>query len=342
MLRPGRALIVLYVCLYAALVLLGPAQAKTWDEAIRDVETLAETYERQAKRLLDEIEPRAGSPISYAFGNSAAFIDTDEHLCAILGRRLGRVEYIRHLEPPQPALSSDFELMARTAASLNNWVRSARRFSDMSQAERAQYWNLQCVGQHGIAATLADGRSRGEVFYSVNGTYLIVYGDVVTGYAERLRAALDANPGTTFIGLGSAGGNVTEAIKAGIEIRERGLKTQIWGPCLSACPLVFLGGVERFSLRGYPPLGFHTPYVLAEGAGDGAGRPIPVPLDSPIYTLLAGYIAAMGADPAWVIAQMQSAGAYDMVMFGATRAEREALCRARVVTFTQGGGAITC
>ena len=53
------------------------------------------------------------------------------------------------------------------------------------------------------------------------------------------------NPEVKIVGLGSPGGAVVEAIRAGYLIRARGLETTQIADCFSACPIVFLGGSRR-------------------------------------------------------------------------------------------------
>ncbi len=322
-----------------ALMLLptdAPLMAKSWSEAISDVQDLAAEYELRAKEateLEDEyFSENGGSVIVYQFGNSSEQIDRDEHLCAILGRRLGKVEYIRHLEAPQPPFTSDARTLATAAASLQNWVRMAEYFTGMSPSERAHYWNLECVGNHEIPRDLFDGRGGGEVFMSVSRNYLWIYGDVTDGFADKVAEALDANPQVDTVGIGSGGGSVLEAILAGLDIRRRQIITQLTGPCYSACPLVFLGGVKRNVFRPYPPLGFHQAY----------GPSGTVPFDHELYKSVADYVAAMGANPDWVLLQMYASPPMEMNIQGDSAAERDVLCAQGLVSWFQGLGSTVC
>lgn len=296
--------------------------AKTWAEAINDVGVLQSQYEAAADALMPADDYQR-SAIAYEFGNSAEFIDSEKHLCAILGRRMGRPEAIVHLEPPLPPLTSDGLTLATTAASLYNWLRMANRFNDMTQPEWVVRWNFECVGQHGIPVSTVEGETT-KFFYAVNGTYLWVYGAIVDGYADELAAALDANPEVQTVGIASAGGNVWEAMAAGLDIRSRGLGTQLSSDCYSACPSVFMGGVQRAVFRPHPEIGFHQVYT---------GEGVPIPFESDTYLRLWAYFNAMGAVANAVVAAMWSASPFEMEI-----PSLETLCSAGVVTFVQGRG----
>ncbi len=53
--------------------------------------------------------------------------------------------------------------------------------------------------------------------------------------------------------LGSGGGYIDEAMKAGAYIRRKGLDTTLYNNCDSACPLVVMAGVERLNWSPYTP-----------------------------------------------------------------------------------------
>lgn len=290
------------------------SDAKSWQDAIDDVSALAEQYKEAA-------ELASGEPITYFLGTAHGTLDVNMHLCAILGRRLGFVEYIGHLEPPQPPLSSDANTLANNYASLSNWTYAAQRFASISQHERAKHWNLECVDKMGIPANLwVDVPS--EVFSHADGTYLWVYGDIVPGFYDRLREALRQNPQVETIGIGSGGGSVIDAIRAGELVRRLGISTQLSGECLSACPIFFLGGVDRAVFRPYPRLGFHKISINGDA----------VPTDAPIYGLVWNYVREMGADPNFFVAAMQNWEPHEMGYL----TEKQA-CLSGVVTWYQLG-----
>lgn len=287
--------------------------AKSWQEAIDDVYALAEIYKVAA-------EAASGETISHFLGTIHGTTDVKMHQCAILGRRMGFVEHIGHLEPPQPPLESDPQILANNYASLMNWTHAAEWFAGVSQHERAKHWNLECVGKRGISSGLWVDVPP-EVFYRADGTYLWIYGDVVEGFSDRIRNALSKHPEVQTVGIGSGGGSVMEAIEAGYLVRQLGLSTQLSGECVSACPIFFLGGVRRSVMRPYPRLGFHK--VSIEGFA--------VPENHPIYGVIWNYVRQMGANPEFFLAAMQNREPNDMGYITPDQA-----CLSGVVTWYQG------
>ena len=130
-----------------------------------------------------------------------------------------------------------------------------------------------------------------------DGQVLQILGDIEQGFAARLRTLIEDNPKVTTVALGSGGGYVNEAIEAGRYIRARGLKTTLWNNCFSACPLVFIGGVERLVWSPYPQLGFHKFYTPS-GA---------IPPTSSVYREVAVYVSQMGVSSRFVLQKIFSA-----------------------------------
>jgi hypothetical protein len=304
------------VCLtsFLACLVAGVARADSWDEAITAVEKSAAEYFTYAVEV---------GGTSWA-GTMYNGYKSQEHECAILGRMLDHVEAIKHLEefdyPPMDARSDPHDLLV-FSISLENWVAAARWAKDATLDQRINRWNLDCVGQFGIASTLFMESAKPEAEFEVKGAQLHVYGDIDVGFADRFEQVLNANTSISEVTLGSGGGSVRDALIAGLLIRNRGLDTTIYGNCYSACPLVFLGGDHRVLWAAPHRLGFHQIYT---------GEGVPTPLDDQIYKLVAQYIARMGGDPSAVLAWMYSAGPSEMF-----EPEPEDLCAANVATFVQ-------
>lgn len=331
-----KKFILAVVTVFCILPSLGMAEdADSWTKAIANVEKLLEKYLRKSDELLRASDPgyseRDFTPLGYA-GNQYPLWYYQEHQCAILGRMLGKAEYIGHLEPPLPPLTSSLDEVWGAAMSLDTWIYTAKRLVKLPRGERAQVWNLECVGEHGIPDEVWDERGQDIVFMEADGVYMRVYGDVVDGFYEQLVDALNANPQVTIVGLGSAGGSVRDAVFAGIEIRKRGLRTQLIGPCYSACPLVFIGGERRTVMRPFPSFGFHQMYTDSG----------PLPLDDEFYGLVAAYAERMGIDALWLISQMYKSPPEDMNILGDQETERDELCRRGIVTGYQGPGSSVC
>jgi hypothetical protein len=115
----------------------------------------------------------------------------------------------------------------------------------MSPRDRIELWNLDCVGQHEIGRRHAIASIAPKATFRRHADSIVVLGDIDAGFYERFRAILASSNGVTTISLGSGGGSVRDAIMTGLLIRKAGLRTTLFADCYSACPLIFLGGVNR-------------------------------------------------------------------------------------------------
>ena len=295
------------------------SEAKSWQETIDDVDALAERYK-------DAAELASGESISYFIGTVHWFLDFDKHQCAILGRHLGFTKQIQDLEPPLPPMNSDPQILANSYTSLSIWVTLAERFAESSQNERAKRWNLECVGKMGISNDLwveADP----EVFIKADETYLWVYGDIVEGFSDLIAEALGQHPTVKTVGIGSGGGSMEEAIKAGRQIRNRGINTQLTGDCLGACSIFFLGGVDRSVMRPYPQFGLHKATINGTV----------VSKEDPIYDAVGTYVDDMGGNPVFIVENMKNSEPSEVKYL----TEDEA-CISGLATWVQGGMATNC
>jgi len=248
----------------------------SWDDAIEAVSEESLKYYDFALGL------GSGHP-----GSALNGIGHDRHICAIIGRMLGFRDEITEAETfDSPSLvpeADPFELMEHSVF-LDSWVAAARRAVAMTDNQKKSLWHLDCIGNHAIPRTAYIDEPELKGDFSVLENTLVVYGNIDSGFHDRFRAALDANPEVDLVALGSAGGSVVDAILSGFDIRKRGLSTTLHGPCFSACPLVFMAGETRTIWMGPGPhLGFHRVYTtLGE-----------VPLDNDDYRQIAEYLAAM-------------------------------------------------
>jgi hypothetical protein len=293
------------------------ADAKSWDETIAQVEHRADQVWQRGKSLGADT----------FLGTAVNEIDIPKHECAILGRMLGVSSLILGLEyHPEPPLSEApdqeelFDLMVYSH-SLSNWALVARRSVTLSEPEKKHKWNLDCVGKQGIPSDAFFQIEDGRANFVVNGTDLIILGDIEAGFAEELATFLNSDKRISRVILGSGGGSVREAIKAGFLIRKLGLDTTLDSSCYSACPLVFLGGVNRTIWSPYPKLGFHQ-------MSDGSGRAIMS--SSPLYSAMEDYASIMGANSDFVLASMLRASPSEMF-----EPEFEKLCQNKVATWVQ-------
>ncbi|QDG77689.1 hypothetical protein [Labrenzia sp. PHM005] len=300
----------LLISVFAILFSISSAFAEmSWRDAISAVEAKSERY----FNIADSID-------SEYLGTGYNEVNANEHRCSILGRMLKKKKVSAHLDVPaveEPKTGHDFRVEGQ---SLENWATAAKYLITLSKPQKVRLWNTDCAGKLGIPASARIKDVYANEFYDIRDGVLHVLGPVTKGYADRLNKAVNENPGIKTVALGSDGGNVLEALKAGINIRARGLETTLWNGCYSACPLVFLGGVSRVMWSPYEDVGFHKVHTDFE----------PVPLDDSIYSLIFGYIKEMGADPEAVISFMWSAEPKDIFV-----AKHEQLCAAAVTTWIQ-------
>lgn len=265
-------------------------------------------------------------------GTANSTVGVSEHTCFILGTLLDKGQFVEGLrfnhvqnnESTDEDKAFDLRIMG---TSLSNFVAVADRILTTGRDQRVIEWNIDCVRKFDIpkiAYIKQDGRS---TFYELrdNGNVLQVLGDIEPGYSQNIIEAIDENPNIKSVGLGSGGGLVYEAMKAGAYIRKKNLSTQLLNNCYSACPLVLMGGVDRYNSTPYPLLGFHQVYSV---------NGVAAPLDSQVYSDISGYLKRMNVNPAYVINKMWSSAPNDMTEI---EGDDEALCKANIFTSVQRG-----
>lgn len=258
-------------------------------------------------------------------------IHVPEHQCWVLGQLLGKADIIR---PVQITYEPDYDTQTTENASdlrimsnsLHNFASVGKHVLRMPQNERVVTWNLDCAGQLGLPRAFIEQEGQSS-FYVVTdgGKTLKVLGAIEQGFAQKIQNAIEANPTVEVVALGSGGGYVHEAMKAGAYIRSKGLDTTLFNNCYSACPLVFMGGVQRQNWSPYPKLGFHQIYT-----SDGQA----IPFDSEPYRQVFGYLARMGIEPRYVIQKMWSTPPAGM---NNVDGDDTALCDANITTWIQRG-----
>lgn len=266
----------------------------------------------------------------YHIGTMFNEVDIPQHKCFVLGRLLGHADAVKKLEVTyDPDFTTqttenaqDLRVMAH---SLHNFVFVANRLIELSYEEWVLEWNLDCAGQHGIPASFVsqDGIAS---FYLIKGEgkVLQVLGDIEADFSKKLIDALERNPKVEMVALGSGGGSVYEALRAGQYIRAKGLDTMLWNGCYSACPFVFMGGVNRTIWSPYPVLGFHQVSLHGDAAS----------LDSQVYRDIYHYTAQMGMNSHYVLSNMWDAPPEAMKVI---EGDDTILCDAKVTTWVQRG-----
>lgn len=306
----------------------GATEGVDWNDAIANTQRSANEYNDYAMEIL-------GS--GYWIGPINESIKFHQHRCAILGRMLGYAEAIQHLEhfdlakmdksawPKMDESNRPIDLLV-FALTLYNWVAAAEESVEMAKHQRISVWNLECIGDMKISPsfyTENDRPNAGFSFRTINPgrDVMEVYGNIDEGFFERFSKALRSNPDVQEVSFGSAGGSIADAIKAGYEIREAGLTTVLHGNCFSACPLLFVAGVDRILWAAPHRLGFHQIYYQSG---------VPATIFDPIYGQVERYLVAMGVDPNPVINWMLSRSPTEVFIPSV-----DDLCAPRVATFVQ-------
>lgn len=311
---------------FAAIVSLAGRAASAQPAALRITpEASLATEVGEADRLAQALRASADRVDNKVWiGTMYNEVDLPQHTCYSLGILLGLETNVRRLRFDRKwhaAKTSDEanELRIR-AQSLENFVSAANSSLKESADKRVIAWNLDCAEKYGVAL-----QQKGDAtFYEVinGGKGIKILGAIEAGFTAKLNATLARAPKAEFVALGSGGGSVAEAIASGRLIRAKGLATTIWNNCYSACPLVFLGGIERHVHSPYPSFGFHqisTPVgAIAKG--------------SPVYAHVGDYVREMGANEQFFLAAMLSATPAQMNMVNGADVR---LCRARVATWIQ-------
>jgi len=126
-----------------------------------------------------------------------------------------------------------------------------------------------------------------------SGDKLVLTGDIVEGDAAAFAAALDND--VRLVVLGSTGGRVYEAMAMAIGrlVRKRRLDTAVPSSCMSACALIWAGGVKR-TVEGR--LAMHCPTFPGE-----------LQCYAPTRQVMVGFLKEMRA-PAGVIELQEAAG----------------------------------
>ena len=118
---------------------------------------------------------------------------------------------------------------------------------------------LAAIALAGLLAASGAARAQSSDFKITvlpGGTEMEYSGRIAFGASGALRGALNDNSAIKVLHLVSNGGSVYYARQMQYLVHDRGLTTVVDAHCLSACALVFLGGVERYMTPG-AKLGFH-------------------------------------------------------------------------------------
>lgn len=277
-----------------------PAAAQSWEQRIAAARAEAERFAAYGE---------AHGWTSQMIGTFTRQADIAQMRCTILAELIGigdiseHIEFYGpgpddHMELPGPGVIPDDGMLQELLTYAWNrglWASMAEQVLPSTADQRAETWELQCNGQHGIPEGLLAPRWDTHASFRVDGGALYVLGDIVPGfYAEFAKVLAENDIGLVM--LGSRGGSVQDAMQAGGLIRQKELGVQLFGDCESACPLIYIAGNEpRIQNLPMHRLGFHQ--ISVGGAA--------IPLDHEIYEVVAAYIDAMGVDSDYILTAMQ-------------------------------------
>lgn len=293
----------------------------------------AESIENELRSLIEQAKSRSNLYINAGFkaggtspGTGLATVGSREFSCGALALLLGKRDIGRRLlsydveaisDRPTPEDGDRYILFGTM---LSNFASVSSDALLSSSSERAHKWNLDCVGNHGINQYEYVKAEVAHAQLKVERETIVIVGDIRPGLFDEFIAVLSKNQHVKYVGLGSGGGSVIDAIKIGREIRRRRLDTILHNNCYSACSLVFLGGLNRLILDPHPKMGFHRVSL----------RGLDVPNTDYVYTVIAKYLRDMGVDEKYVLRAMLSTPSRQMNF-----KEADELCTPRVATWVQ-------
>lgn len=303
----------------AALHLTGAANADSREDRLKE---LIGQHRAKAETLSQESIKRRQSFMGTAFNEAGV----NAYTCAVLAHLFGKDAIFQRLGMvEEPDLANEKEGPESQGLSgystlHNNWADSAERVLAMDQRDRIETWNLNCVRQHGIGVEDAVLQTSPRAEFKVVDDQLTVIGEIDSGFFARFKAAVMANPHIKVVALGSGGGNLSDALQAGILIRALKLETTLMADCYSACPLVFLGGVQRTIWSPYPRLGFH------QASRDGNA----LATADPVYAVVKRYADGMGVNGDAVVRLMLKSPPSEL-----TYPAVDELCEPNITTWVQ-------
>ena len=301
------------------------AKAFNKNKVVNEIRKEIIEKEKLSKKLWNTASTMYAGSLGTAFNE----VDADDHTCFILARLLNKdprkfeVKYEIDLNTKSEGNGYSLQIEAQ---SLENYTVIAKRILVLSDDERIIEWNLDCAGRSGSDYI----KEKKSTFYILKdqGETIQILGKIEDGFFQKLKTAISKSPKVKTIALGSGGGSVQEALNAGRYIRQRGLDTTLYNNCKSACPLVFMAGINRTIWSPYPSLQFHQIYILSNN------HPVPIEFDNQIYVDIYVYLAQMGIrDPIFVISKMWSSPPESFTIVDPS--ESEELCQYNVATWIQ-------
>lgn len=286
---------------------------------------------------------------NYHIGTYNYGIDYAEHSCHTLGFLLHGSKYLSKFEKLRSHdndFLKDLKLLENPntteydigiisfsvrlfSTSVGHYVSRVKDILEMTEHERIELWNLDCVEQFdlGSEAYVQNNATQSASFISQkNGFADLRYtGEIDNNFYDKLVQALKKYPDSESISIGSGGGSVVNAMAAGYLLKAKGIDVRLHSDCYSACPLVFIAGERRImEQRPRIKLGFHQMYSVIDN------KTILAPIS--VYNDIQDYIVDMDPeiDTSAFINLMLSAGPQNMVY-----PEYEYLCSTSIATWVQ-------
>ena len=297
--------------------------------------SLAEDRASRLKQLINEHQLKAEALGAEASKRKAPFAGTANNefglasfRCAALAYLFGKDDIFSRIgEIEETKLTSSMDENDLLGLSLNarlhdNWALAADSVLQQGERNRIEIWNLNCVSQYEIGEQHYLARIAPNAEFELRGDQLHILGDIDIGFYDRFHRFLTNSPQVKIIVLGSGGGSVRDAIRTAMLIRKQQLDTTLIADCYSACPLIFLGGVNRQIWSPYPRLGFHQVSVERKA----------VPSEDEIYTAIRQFAERMGANGAFLLKLILASSPDDM-----NYPPVWDLCEPRITTWVQRG-----
>lgn len=226
---------------------------------------------------------------NYHIGTYNYGIDYAEHSCHTLGFLLHGSKYssrfeklrshdddfLKDLKLLEDINTTEYDIgiisfgVRLFSTSVGHYVSRVKDILEMTEHERVELWNLDCVEQFdlGSEAYVQNNAVQSANFVHQNNGFadLRYTGEIDNNFYDKLVQALKKYPDSESLSIGSGGGSVVNAMAAGYLLKAKGIDVRLHSDCYSACPLVFIAGERRImEQRPRIKLGFHQMYSVID------------------------------------------------------------------------------
>ncbi len=214
---------------------------------------------------------------------------------------------------------------ARALVEIDYIIEAIEKIDLLTERQAKTVFNLDCGGDAGVGVAND---------FKIKGDTLQVLGDIENGFYKKFSDIILKNPQIKIVNIGSGGGVVYDAMKAGRLIRQKKMSTYLVNNCYSACTLLFMGGVERNIAGPYPLLGFHQ-VSKSVTLKTGVEIDVAVPANSKVYIDIRNYSNEMGVNADWIFGKMLSASPSGMHILDSynNQSHVQEICGAKYATW---------